>query len=344
MRERLSKLIEAAQRHWKCWLPPVGCGLALVLVVIQFTPPGKPGAAPRYVTIPSGTSLASAGATLEAKRIVRSRFVLSLLGRLTGSSDKIQPGTYALSPGLSPFQVLEHLVEGRGRQQRLTVPEGYSAGRIAKLLDQRAIGNGDRFLALVGKPDAFAARYPWLQDVSPSLEGYLFPDSYLYEGERIDERRLIDQMLARFEAVILKDYRAEAHPVLPLPEALTLASIVELEAARPEERTLIAGVFHNRLKLGMRLGSDPTVEYALGRHQGTRGLSFKDVRIDSPYNTYRYEGLPPGPIANPGRASFHAALHPDQTPHLYFVAKGDRSHAFTRSYREHLAAQRRHRP
>ncbi|MNX71378.1 putative aminodeoxychorismate lyase [compost metagenome] len=234
-------------------------------------------------------------------------------------------------------------MEGRGRQQRLTVPEGYSAGRIAKLLDQRAAGDGARFLELVARPEAFADKYPWLADVRPTLEGYLFPDTYLYEGDRIDERRLIEQMLSRFEAVILKDYRAEANPILPLPEALTLASIIELEAARPEERTLISGVFHNRLKLKMRLGSDPTVEYALGRHQGNRGLTFKDVRIDSPYNTYRYAGLPPGPIANPGRASFQAALHPEPTTYLYFVAKGDRSHAFTRSYAEHLDAQRRHR-
>lgn len=344
MRERWSKLVDTARLQWRRWLPPAACALVVVVVAFQFTPAGKPGAAPRYVTIPSGTSLGGASTALEAKRIVRNRFVLSLLGNLTGSSDKIQPGTYALSPGLNPFQVLEYLVEGRGRQQRLTVPEGYSAARIAKALDQRAIGDGARFLALVEHPATFAQKFTWLGGSTDTLEGYLFPDTYLYEGERIDERRLIEQMLSRFEQVILRDFRAEPQPLLGLTEALTLASIIELEAARPEERTIIAGVFHNRLKRGMRLGSDPTVEYALGRHQGARGLSFKDVKIDSPYNTYRYAGLPPGPIANPGRASFHAALHPDATPYLYFVAKGDGRHAFTRSYQEHLAAQRRHRP
>ncbi|HEY9900352.1 MAG TPA: endolytic transglycosylase MltG [Pantanalinema sp.] len=344
MRDRISELIAWARRHQRRLVPLAASGLAAALVVVQFSPPSKPGSPPRQVTIPSGSSLAGAGEALEAKRIVRNRFALSLLGRLTGTSDKIQPGTYALSPGLSPFQVLECLVEGRGRQERLTVPEGFSAGRIARLIDQRSAGDSRRFLALVAKPEAFEAKYPWLKDVGTSLEGYLFPDTYLYEGDRLDERRLIDQMLARFEAVILADYRTEAHPILPLTEALTLASIVELEAARPEERALISGVFHNRLARRMRLGSDPTVEYALGRHQGNRGLSFKDVRIDSPYNTYRYAGLPPGPIANPGRESFRAALHPEKTPYLYFVAKGDRGHAFTRSYADHLAAQRRYRP
>jgi UPF0755 protein len=147
-------------------------------------------------------------------------------------------------------------------------------------------------------------------------------------------------MLSRFAQVALPELQANGAP-LGVYQRLIMASIIEKEAVHPRERPTISGVFYNRLALRMPFGSDPTVEYALGRHQGNRGLTYKDIAIESPYNTYKYPGLPPTPIANPGLASLRAAVQPARTEMLYFVARGDGSHVFTRSYREHLAAQAR---
>lgn len=320
--------------------------LLLGLLALPFLPAGRPGAAVRYVTVSAEGDLYDLGVALQRRRVVRHRMSFALLARAMGATGRIQPGTYALSPGQSPFEIVQWLMEGRGQVLRLTVPEGYPIGRIAQLLESKGLGRAATFRALAGQPQKFRDRHPWLADLpaGATLEGFLFPDTYMFEGEQVDEALLIHQMLERFEAVIRPAYRRARAPSMTLFEAVTLASIIELEAVRPEERPLISGVFQNRLRIGMRLGSDPTVEYALGRHQGRKGLSFKDIRIDSPYNTYRYAGLPPGPIANPGLASFEAALRPQATDYLYFVARGDGTHAFTRTYQEHLAAQRRLRP
>lgn len=320
--------------------------LGLGLLAQPFMPAARPGSPARYVTVSDRSDLDRLGVTLQQRRIVRNRFAFSLLARLMGAPERIQPGTYALSPGQSPWQIVAWLMEGRGQVQRLTIPEGYSIAKIAQLLETRGLGSSSAFVTLASQPARFLARHAWLGELptGATLEGFLFPDTYMFEGGRIKETVLIDQMLERFEAVIRAEYRRSDAPSMTLYQALTLASIVELEAVRAQERPLISGVFHNRLRIGMRLGSDPTVEYALGRHQGNKGLSLRDVRIDSPYNTYRYAGLPPGPIANPGLASFQAALRPETTDYLYFVARGDGTHAFTRTYADHRAAQRRLRP
>lgn len=328
---------------------PIGGALALLIVgllAMPFMPAARPGAPARYITIGNDRDPYALGMILQRKRVVRHGFAFALVARFLGANERIRPGTYALSPGQSPAEIVRWLTEGRGQVLRLTVPEGYSIGKIAQLLDAKGLARGAVFRDLAGRPEYFKGRHRWLSDLPPgaTLEGFLFPDTYLFDGEQIGEAALIEQMLARFESVIRAEYRNASRPTLSLFEALTLASIIELEAVRAEERPLISGVFQNRLKIGMRLGSDPTVEYALGRHQGSKGLSYKDVKVDSPYNTYRYAGLPPGPIANPGLASFKAALHPQETDYLFFVARGDGSHAFTRTYQDHLAAQRRLRP
>lgn len=323
--------------------------LALVmlgLLAVPFMPAARPGAASRYVTVGDRGDLYDLGMVLQERRVVRSGFAFALLGRLMGAQERIRPESYALSPAQSPGQILQWLMEGRGQVLRLTVPEGYSLARIAKLLETRGFASGAAFTSLARQPDRFVSRHGWLKDLpaGATLEGFLFPDTYMFEPGRVDAALLIDRMLDRFEAVIRSEYRRASAPPLPFYQALTLASLIELEAVTPAERPLISGVFQNRLRIGMRLGSDPTVEYALGRHQGNKGLSLRDIRIDSPYNTYRYAGLPPGPIANPGLASFQAALRPQSTDFLYFVARGDGTHAFTRTYADHLAAQRRARP
>jgi len=320
--------------------------VGLGVLTSPLLPPGRPGAPLRYVTVGGSRDLYKLGKTLQQRRVVRNPFAFALLARAMGAEGRIHPGTYGLSPGQSPVQIISWLMEGRGQVLRVTVPEGYSIAKIAQLLEAKGWGHSTRFQTLANQPSSFTDKHAWLKDLpsGATLEGFLFPDTYMFEVGQLTETVLIDRMLERFEAVNRREYRRANAATMSLYEALTLASIIELEAVRPEERPLISGVFQNRLKIGMRLGSDPTVEYALGRHQGERGLSLRDVRVDSPYNTYRYAGLPPGPIANPGLASFRAALHPQETDFLYFVARGDGTHAFTRTYTDHLAAQRRLRP
>ncbi|MBC7472743.1 MAG: endolytic transglycosylase MltG [Candidatus Sericytochromatia bacterium] len=212
--------------------------------------------------------------------------------------------------------------------------------KISKRIEKRDLSS-NKYLAITSKLDSsFKEEFPFLTklDTNNSLEGYLFPDTYdITGGKEID---LVYLQLKRFENTIYEAWQNKpADWKMSLNQTLTLASIVELEAQKPSERAVIAGVFVNRLKQGIPLGSDPTVEYALGWHQSAKGLSLNDVKVNSAYNTYKNAGLPPGPISNPGLAAFKATLKYDNTPYLYFVAKGDGSHVFTRTYSEHLHAQ-----
>lgn len=317
---------------------------ALVLGIgFSFMPAAGSGAPTRMFSVAAGSGLAKVAASLQEQGFIRSAMAFRVLAKLTGSEAQIKAGLYALTPAMSPREILRWMVQGKAEQKRLTFPEGYSIRQMAKVLEDNGIGSAERFIALATEPERFADRFAWLRDLpeGASLEGFLFPDTYEYGGTQIPEEALIALMLSRFEKVGLPVWQAEASPRLNLFKTVTLASIVELEAQSPPERPLIAGVFYNRLRLRMPLGSDPTVEYALGWKQGSKGLTFKDVKVDSPYNTYRNAGLPPGPIANPGLASLKATLKPQETPLLYFVARGDGTHQFTRTYEEHLAAQRR---
>ena len=309
----------------------------------SFSPAAGSNAPTRMFAVGAGSGVGKIASTLQEQGFIRSAFAFRLLAKATGSEGQIKAGYYALTPAMSPREILRSMVQGKAEQKRLTFPEGYSVRQMAKVLEENGIGSADRFMELAADPKSFADRFVWLRDFpdGATLEGFLFPDTYEYGGAQLPEEALIAMMLSRFEKVGLPAWQAHPSPRLDLFRTVTLASIVELEAQSPPERPLIAGVFYNRLKLRMPLGSDPTVEYALGWKQGSKGLTFKDVKVDSPYNTYRNPGLPPGPIANPGLASLKATLNPQETPLLYFVARGDGTHVFTRTYDEHLAAQRR---
>ncbi|MEB3329369.1 MAG: endolytic transglycosylase MltG [Candidatus Sericytochromatia bacterium] len=289
-----------------------------------------------------GAGVAAIARRLERRRLIRSAAAFRLYLRLRGLDRDVKAGLYALSPSLGVAGVAAVLVEGRDMGRRLTVPEGWTAARVAQLVEDVVPGAGATFAALVANPEAQRAEFAWLPPLPPgaSLEGFLFPDTYVVTPGPGAAESLVRLMLARFEQVALPALRAEGPP-LGAYQRLVMASIVEKEAVHPDERPTIAGVFYNRLALRMPFGSDPTVEYALGRHQGAQGLTFKDVAVDSPYNTYKRAGLPPGPIANPGLASIRAAVRPARTDLLYFVARGDGTHVFTKTYRDHLDAQAR---
>ncbi|MBC7190305.1 endolytic transglycosylase MltG, partial [Candidatus Aerophobetes bacterium] len=223
------------------------------------------------------------------------------------------------------------LKEGKVKICKVTVPEGSSSWEIAELLSEKKITNKEEFLILVKSPDYFKKEFPWIE-AKHSLEGYLFPDTYYFALEE-EPARVIEKFLARFEEKVLplckeKDFS--------LQQILTMASIVEKETGKDFEKPIIAAVFYNRLKRGMKLMADPTVKYAL--KDFNRKLTKKDLAFFSLYNTYIFPGLPPGPICNPGIESIKAAISPAEVDYLYFVSRGDGTHKFSRTYTEHLKA------
>lgn len=302
--------------------------------------PENPGEPVLYL-VQRGQSLYGISQELESQNLIRDARMMRLYARLIGKQDQVKTGYYRLSGTQGTLPVLNKLVNGETEKIPYTIPEGYRIDQANQNLGQHQL-SPERYLELARNPkEEWIQAYPLLQGTSAekSLEGYLFPDTYHLTGS---EEELIEAQLARFHEVVqpLWESRSASHP-LNFDDTIKLASIVELEGLLDRELPIIAGVFLQRLKIGMKLESDPTTEYALGWHQGDKGLSFEDIKIDSPYNTYRYPGLPPTPIGNPGKAAIHAVLNPQRTPYLFFVAKGDGSHAFSKTYAEHLAAIRR---
>lgn len=305
-------------------------------------PPDSVDAAPQLFEIQRGQSFRLVAARLEDAGYIRSALAFRVLGEARGAGRKIRAGYYALNRAMDAREVLEQITGSSGEQVRVTIPEGWDIRQIAGMLEAKGLARSDEVVAAALDPGPFMERFKWLAVLPPgaSLEGFLFPDTYSVSAGGFPLKTLVEMMLARFEQVAWPEIRDRSEP-LDSFRTLILASIVEREAVRAQERPLIAGVYLNRLRIGMALGADPTVEYALGRRQdATHNLTIADVSIDSPYNTYRRKGLPPGPIANPGLASIRAVLQPHRTEYLYFVARGDGTHQFSRTYKEQLAAQR----
>jgi UPF0755 protein len=284
------------------------------------------------VEIPRGASTGEIGELLEEQGAIRSATAFRWLARIRGKADKIQAGRYEIQTGLGAPEVLELLVEGRTRLLRVVVQEGLTAADAAEVVARQAGFTTAEYLAL--------ARDSSLTDSlgvpGPTLEGYLFPETYFVDPE-ISARAFVELQIETFRKAFEPEIekRAQAQG-FTAREIVTLASIVEAEARLPNERPVISSVYRNRLARGMLLEADPTVQYALGGHR--ERVLYKDLEVDSPYNTYRNPGLPPGPIGNPGRASLEAAVAPDSTPYLYFFWIGDSlgTHTFSETYEEHL--------
>lgn len=297
---------------------------------------GMEGEAPRVVLIrPQSSSLKIAGALKDAG-VIRSRLAFLAVAVARGTYRRLLPGEYEFAPGIPLLEIMRRLEQGRGLVHQVTVPEGYAALQIAELLSEKGLVDRGRFVSLV-RDRAILER---LKVEGDSLEGYLFPDTYrLVKG--LSEEAIMQRMVRRFQEVFGPEQQARARELeMSVPEVVTLASLIEREARVPEERPLISAVFHNRLRRGMPLQSDPTVMYGLSRFRGR--LTKANLQSPSPYNTYLRQGLPPGPIANPGRASIVAALYPVSSRYLYFVSKNDGTHAFSTNLREHDTRVRRY--
>ncbi len=259
-----------------------------------------------------------------------------LLARLSGYAGRLQAGEFLLTSGKRPGDVIEELVFAKPVQHAVTIIEGLQAREIARLFEQKGWCDGASFLERIGNKKFINSL--GFENIN-NLEGYLYPDTYLLTADMKGAERIIAMMVKRFSQ-ILGDLTAEIDHEIDRKDIVTLASIIEKEAAVANERPLIAGVFANRIARGMRLQSDPTVVYGVENFSGK--ITRKQLRNPTPYNTYILPGLPAGPICNPGKEALRAALHPAETKYLYFVAKNDGTHHFSASLSEHNRAVRKY--
>jgi len=297
---------------------------------------GNPYGEPEQFTIPEGSGLTAVADTLHAHEIVSWPGAFRLYARVRGSAGAIKPGVYRMQRGTPWDEVLRKLVAGEVVTVRITIPEGWTAAQIATRIADSTQVALDSVRALVFDSSA-AERY----DVpGPTLEGYLYPATYIFPAGTRPEK-VISTLVERYKRVWTPALRARADSLgMSEKEVVTLASIVEREAKVWEERPTIAAVYHNRIRIGMPLQADPTVQYALGEQQARLLYKHIDSVRESPYNTYTHSGLPPGPIASPSAGAIEATLNPAAVDYLFFVASPDGRHTFTRSLGEHNTAKR----
>ena len=305
----------------------IAAGWALVSLYLPY---GVFPAQGVFFDVPRGASRRTISRQLADQGIVRNRFAFEAMTRLRGRRT-LQAGEYFFNHQMTAAEVFDTLANGRVYVRELVIPEGYSMFDIAALVDHQGFTSREAFLAAARDPALIRDLVP----TAPTLEGFLFPATYEFPRHP-SSHDMVAAMVKRFRqqwAVISKQQNSAGEPT---KDVVTLASLVERETPKPEERPLVAGVFANRLQNHIPLQCDPTVVYALelaGKYSGT--LDARSLPFDSPYNTYRYPGLPPGPIANPGEASLRAALAPQQTDYLYFVANTEGGHFFAKTLAEH---------
>jgi len=302
--------------------------------------PEAPGATTQQteVRIPTGATAIEIGRVLQRAGLVRFPRAFALTARITGAEGSLKAGRYSFARDASWFEILDELERGSVETVSFTIPEGFTLWQIAARIAGFTGSAPDSLRELLADSALIAA----LSVPGPTLEGYLFPDTYRF-AEELPPRAVIEALVERYREYWTPERRARLDSLgLSERELVTLASIVEKEARVAEERPVIAGVYWNRLQRGMLLQADPTVQYALGGEPRER-LLYSDIEAvaDDPYNTYSQPGLPPGPIASPGEAALDAALSPADVPYLFFVARPDGSHVFTRTNREHVNAKNR---
>src|SRR6478672_2493115 len=295
---------------------------------------GEPHGTPARVIIPRGASFSQATDSLAKARLVGWPKMFRLYGRVIGGDRNIKPGTYLLKPGTPWSDIVSALNGGHGLVNTITIPEGYTVSQITPLLAKTLHVPADSVEAAM-RDTAMLAR---LDLPNKTLEGYVFPDTYAFPVGTT-ARQAVREMVYSFERRWRPEWDSSAVDLkINRNDLVTMASIVEKEARLPEERPVIAAVYYNRLRKGMLLQADPTVQYALGHHVGR--VLYKDLAVESPYNTYVHKGLPPGPVASPGVASLTAAANPASVPYLYFVASKDGHHEFRTTLEEHTSAVR----
>ena len=286
----------------------------------------------QFVTIEPGSGTRAIGQRLIDSGVIRDEVTFRAALWRSGRARGLQAGEFRFDQAMTPAEVVDKIARGDVYNRKITFPEGLTIREMARIYEQQGFGKAAAFLEAAGDPAA-------IRDIDPEatdLEGYLFPETYSVPRDTT-AAKLVGLMVGRFRQLFTADMRQAALALELTPrEAVALASLVEEETAEPSERPIVAAVYLNRLKIGMGMQADPTVIYALqraGRYDGN--LRRDDLSFDSPYNTYRYPGLPPGPIASPGLASLQAAVAPAKVDYLYFVSRNDGSHVFARTLVEH---------
>ncbi len=326
----------------------VAVGLYLKMQAEDINTPVSDDPTPVTFVVNEGDTATSVAVRLQQMGLINDATLFSLLIRHRGADQQIEAGEYELRANMTMDEIIVALQHAPVQEEIVRIPEGWRAEQIAELLTAQGVVDGQEFLTLV-RSGVSSVDYDFLLRRPPgspsSLEGFLYPDTYRIP-RKATAADLIDIVLRTFDQNVTADMRQQAtERGLTMYEVVTVASIVEREAVLAEERPLIASVYFNRLAQGMHLQADPTVQYALG-YQPLTGQWWKTPvtleeyeKVDSPYNTYLYPGLPPGPICNPSLDSIRAALAPAETNYLFFIAKGDGSHAFATTYEEHLRNQ-----
>ncbi len=312
----------------------VALGVGLHFWVNAQLRPVGPGE-PRVVQVPKGAGTGAILEHLKGEGLNRSPFAFRVGLERWHLAGKLKAGYYELAPTMSARQIAEVIASGKQATVKVTFPEGFTVKQIAERLAEKGLGQETDLLA-AATPDVVVGS--GLHLTGDSLEGYLFPATYVFEYGS-EPQALFGTLAEGFGERVVAGMAADLRQSKrPLADIVTVASLIEREAKVGKDRPLIASVIYNRLKKGMPLQIDATVLYALGEHR--ERVTYQDLKVDSPFNTYRHKGLPPHPICNPGEASIRAALHPAQTSYLFYVARADGSHVFTRTYEEHLKAIR----
>lgn len=293
------------------------------------------------LTIPDGSGTKAIAAILKDNGVIRSEGAFVRYVKQKGISQDLRSGSYVFDGEMTLERVCDALLRGRGNatEVRVTIPEGLTVEQTAEIFAEKGLVDKDAFIAYTLNGD-FPYDYLPPKGTTERLEGFLFPDTYQISTQW-DEEDIVNMLLRQFDKVFKEEWREQAEESgRSIYDVVILASIIEREAKVQEDRPIIAGVFLNRLAIGMKLESCATVQYALGEVKPV--LLYKDLEIDSPYNTYQMKGLPPTPIAAPGKASLEAALYPTESDYLFFLAKPDGSHYFSKTLAEHNAAKNKY--
>lgn len=290
----------------------------------------------RMVRVKEGMTTADIAQLLHEKKLVKNPKAFGYAARWDGLANKLQAGMYQLKGGMSNQEIVDTFVKGKVQYVKFVVPEGYSVKKIAAKLQTEELGDAEKFMAAAKD----YAPYPYMHTDKPvnfKAEGFIYPATYDF-AYGTSEKRMLETMVAIFDKHMEQDgiKKAVAEKKLNLHDVVNMAAMVELEAVYNDEQPRIAGVFEKRVKIGMPIQSDTTIQYLLGKQKEV--VLFKDLEIDSPYNTYKNQGLPPGPIGSPGISAIKAVLEPEKNDFLYFVAEKDGHHRFTKTYSEHLRA------
>lgn len=297
--------------------------ITILFITSVYFPLEENSTTQKVVNIPSGTNAKEIVYILEKNEIIRkNNYTFRILTKLMELEDHLKYGEYILSPSMNMLQILDKLVKGEVITYKITIPEGFTSSQIAELLDKKEVAEKEAFLKL-------------FKDSEKTSEGYLFPDTYEVP-KKYGAEKMVKVMLANFNQVALVNkFTDKAEEIgFSLDEIIILASIIEKEAKFSDEKNKVSSVFHNRLKTGMKLQSCATIQYILGEPK--EKLDENDLKIESPYNTYLYKGLPPEAICNPGLDSIMAALEPEEGDYLFFILGENGRHIFSRTYEEHL--------